>query len=94
VRFDDLIDIGFVDVGIPGSLRVDDANRPLLAAIEAAGLVDPYLVRPGQPQFPDPVLGIIPNPGRATAIAGWPVCVGAAVVDAEKYVALVVTHGD
>ena len=39
VRFDDLVDIGVGDVSIPDGLGVDHNRRPVLALIEAAGLV-------------------------------------------------------
>jgi hypothetical protein len=41
VRLDDLIDIGFGDMSIPDGVRIHDDIRPVLALIEAAGLVGP-----------------------------------------------------
>src|SRR6185503_20873409 len=43
VLLDDFVDVGAVDVGIPDRLRIDHDAGPLLAAIEAARLVDAHL---------------------------------------------------
>src|SRR6185369_1006796 len=48
VRVDDLVDVGLVDVGVPGALGVDDRHRPAGAAIQASGLVDANLARTHQ----------------------------------------------
>ena len=39
VRLDDLINIGFGDMSIPDGIRIHNNIRPMLALIEAAGLV-------------------------------------------------------
>jgi hypothetical protein len=93
VGIDDVVDIGFIDVCIPGALGVDDANGAFLAAIEATGLVNAHLARPGQAQLFYAVLCILTHPGRTTAIAGWPFRVRATVVAAKKDVPFVVRHG-
>ena len=43
VTLDDLVEIFVVDVGVPDGLGVDDQDGSGLAAVEAAGTVDPYL---------------------------------------------------
>ncbi len=53
VRLDDLINVRFVDVGVPGTFRINDAHRPFFAAVQTAGLVDADLAFTGKAQFLD-----------------------------------------
>lgn len=39
MRFDDLVDVGLGDVSVPDGFRIDDDVRPVLALIQASGLV-------------------------------------------------------
>src|SRR5688572_15618639 len=48
VRFDDLVDVVLVDIGVPDRFGVDHDHGPRGAAVEAAGLVDADLARTGQ----------------------------------------------
>jgi hypothetical protein len=42
VRFDDLVDVGFGNVPLPDCVRIDDDRRPVLALVQAAGLIRPH----------------------------------------------------
>ena len=88
----DLIDVLTVDIAVPNALGIDHADRPLVAAIQAAGLVDAHPAGSGQPQFLDPGLGMVAHVRGAATVAGRPLRVRPAIVDAEEQVALVIAH--
>ena len=69
VRFDDFVDVRFINIGIPGAFRIDHAYRPLFATVQAAGLVDAHPALTGDAQFFDLFLGIFPNPVSTTLVA-------------------------
>src|SRR5688572_1683285 len=89
---DDLVDVVLIDVGVPDSVGVDHGNRPLLAAIEAARLVDANLAGAGKLEALDAVLGVVAHLLRAAVVAAL-LAVGA-LVAAEEDVALVIAHVD
>ena len=92
VRFDDFIHISLINIGIPGTFRINHAHRPFLTPVQAARLVDAYPAFTGQAQFPDLFLGVIPNLRRTTLVAVRAVRVRAAIVDAKEDMSLVVTQ--
>ena len=81
-----------VDVGVPDLLGVDDQHRALLAAVEAAGLVDAHLARAGELELLDALLGVVLH--LLGAVAGAAVLGRVALVEAEEDVVLVEAHGD
>mgnify|MGYP003704592037 CR=1 FL=1 len=42
VNIDNFINVGLIDIGVPGALWIDHQHRTLVAAIEATGFVDAY----------------------------------------------------
>src|SRR5437762_7364572 len=59
VFLDDLVDVSAVDIRVPDRVRINDDARTLLAAVEAAGLVDAELARPGEAEFLHAALSVI-----------------------------------
>ena len=84
------VDVVAVDVRVPDAFGVDDDAGPLVAAVEAARLVDPDAALAVQVHLLDPRLGVLLHLGRVVAAAA-----GRAVladVQAEEHVAPVVAH--
>src|SRR5437764_14440875 len=90
VLLDDLVDISTVDVRIPDRLRINDDARAFLAAIEATGLVDADLARPGEAELFHAALGVVAQFACALVVAAHAPAV--ALVAAEKDVSCVMGH--
>src|SRR5210317_427126 len=58
--FYDLVNVRLVDVGIPGALGINHADRAFFATVKAASLVHTHPACPGNPQFPGLFLGVTP----------------------------------
>src|SRR5262245_18961623 len=69
VLLDDLVDVGLVDIGVPDRVRVDDDAGTLLAAIEAARLVDAHLAFTGHAERLDAALGVVAHGRGALVVA-------------------------
>ena len=59
VLIDDFVDIGMIDVLVPGFFRIDDQHGPILAAVQAACGVDADLSWPANPQLLAALLGVV-----------------------------------
>ena len=66
---DDFLDVVLVHVGVPGLLGIAHHHRVLLAAVEAASLVDANLAGTAVFQFLEPALGVIAQLGCTAAVA-------------------------
>src|SRR5260221_7634348 len=91
VLLDDLVDVGAVHVGVPDGVRIDHHARALLAAVEAAGLVDAHLPLPREAELLHALLGVVAHLRSALVVAADLPAV--ALVAAEEYVPGVVGHG-
>jgi hypothetical protein len=91
VRVDDLVDVLPIDLRVRDCVRIDDDARTLVAAVQAAGLVDADLALTAEAKLFDASLRVLLHLGRVmTAAAGGTFL---ALVQTEKDVMLVVTHG-
>jgi len=90
VLIDDFVDIGMIDVLVPGLFRIDDQHGPILAAVQAACGVDADLSWPANPQLLAALLGVVAQFLGAAVITGLAPVI--ALVGAEKDVVLVVAH--
>ena len=90
VLIDDFVDIGMIDVLVPGLFRIDDQHGPILAAVQAACRVDTDLSWPANPQLLAALLGVVAQFLGAAVITGLAPII--ALVGAEKDVVLVVAH--
>src|SRR2546423_3974056 len=90
VLLDDLVDVGVVEVRVPDAFRIDHDARPLLAAIEAAGLVDADLAFAGETELLDAALGVIADLARPLVVAADAAVV--ALVAAEEDMLCVIGH--
>jgi hypothetical protein len=86
----DFLDVFLVNIGVPDGFRIHDHDRPLIAAVEATGLVDPHLTRPLQLELGNAVFGISLHLGGAKGIAT--AFTGFALVAAEKNVMFEMAH--
>jgi hypothetical protein len=67
---DDLIEILFIHIGVPGALGIDDDDRTFLATIQASGGVDAdFILIVGDAELLDLVLDIIARLLRAVIAA-------------------------
>ena len=92
---DDLIDIFLINIGIPGSLRINHHDGTLFAAIEASGFVDSYFTLAVQVELFHAFLRVF--------LCFFCAAIGAtgatiiALIDAEKNVMLIeggIAHGN
>src|SRR6056297_387931 len=90
VALDDFLEVVFVDVGVPDSIRIDDQHRPQFATVQAAGGVGARAAGAGQPQFLEAFLGPVAQLGRAALGARRPVGALGALVGAEEQVPFVI----
>ena len=90
VLFDDLINIGFIDKGVPDLLGVDHDHRPLATAIETTGAVDTHLARLVNAQLLTTLLGVAAHRLGVEVLTAAPTVF--ALIDAEKDVMLIKTH--
>src|SRR5690349_18408782 len=90
VLVDDLVDVVLVHVGVPDLLGIDDDDRPFLAAVEAARLVDADHALAVELELLDALLGVFLH--RLGAMAGAAVLGRIALVEAKEDVVLVVAH--
>jgi hypothetical protein len=58
VLFNDLVDVLFINIGIPDVVRINDQNRSVVAAVQAARLVDADLALALEAKLADALLGI------------------------------------
>src|SRR3990170_5000308 len=91
VLLDDLVDVGLVDVGVPDRVRVHHDARSFLAAVEAAGLVDPHLAFAGEAELLDAAFRVGAQLRGALGVTGRPIA-AVALVAAEKHVLGVKRH--
>jgi type IV pilus assembly protein PilM len=84
------VDVMLVDVRVPDTLGIDDDARPLVAPVEAAGLVDADPALAVQPHLLDARLGVLLHLRRGVAAAAR--CSVLADVQAEEHVMPVVAH--
>jgi hypothetical protein len=90
--FDDLVEIAFIHVGVPGAFGINHDDRTVVAAIHASGGVDTDVVLlVGNPEFLDLVLHVIARFLRAVIVAASAAVF--ALVGAEKNMFVVKTHG-
>ena len=59
MRVDDLVDVVEVDVGVPDRFRINDDAPALVAAIQAAGLVDAHFAGAAQAERLDAFLRVL-----------------------------------
>src|SRR5262249_27528322 len=90
VLVDDLVDVALVDIGVPDRVGVDDHAGALLAAVEAAGLVDSYLALAGEPELFHALLGVVAHLRAAARVAAGTIGVRVALVTAEENVLRVI----
>jgi hypothetical protein len=90
VLLDDLVDVRLVDVRVPDLLGVHDDDRPFVAAVEAAGLVDPHLPFAGEAERLHAVLRVAAQRVGLVVLAA--VLARLALVAAEEDVVLVIAH--
>ena len=87
-----LVNVALIYVGVPNIIWVDDQHRALGTTIQTAGEVDAHLALAIQIQLLDAILGVTANALRVVLIATRAAVV--ALVDTEKNVMPVVTHGN
>jgi len=93
VRLDDLIDVRFVEIGVPDAFRIDHDHRPFFAALQASGLIDTHFALACQPELLDALFGVFLQFLRTATGAALPLA-GFALVQAEKNVMCVIrAHG-
>jgi len=63
---DDFVDVFLIHIGVPDLFRINDHHGPLLAAIQATGLVDPDLSLAVLTGFLEPLFRIITELRRPT----------------------------
>jgi len=89
---DDLVEIAFVHVGVPGALGIDHDDRAFVAAIHATGGVDADVVLLfGNPELLDLVFYVVARLLRAVVVAASAAVF--ALVGTEKYMLVVKAHG-
>src|SRR5205085_3832421 len=91
VLVDDLVDVLLVHARVPDFLRIHDHHRALVAAVQAAGLVDPDLALAVELELLDALLGVFLH--RLGAVARAAVFGSLALVEAEEDVVFVEAHG-
>ena len=92
VRFDDLIDIFLVHIGVADAIRIDHAGRSFLAAIQAARLIHTQFPRAGQAERFCLLFRVIAHLCGTTHIARGPVRTRPPVIDAKENMTLLKTH--
>src|SRR3989338_1024651 len=89
---DDLVEILFIHVAVPDALWIHHDNRPLVAAVHAAGGVDADVVpQTGNAEFGNLVFHVLARLRRAAL--GTAVAAIRAFIGAEKNMLIVKTHG-
>lgn len=88
----DLVNILFVEIGIPDTLGINDQRRTQFTAIKAACHIHPYGTLTREIEFLDATLGVVSQRfgtfSRTTSALAWGTPVGA-----EEQMVSVVTHG-
>src|SRR5438045_9565126 len=90
MRVDDFVDVVAIEVRIPDCIRVHDDDRPFLAAVETACLVDADFAFAGKAERLDPLLRIflhLERAGRGATPFGR-----VSLVAAKKDVAAAIAH--
>lgn len=89
---DDLVEVFFVDEGVPDPFRVDHQRGPLFTTIEAAGCIDAHLALPGHFHGLDALLHVPAQLGGTAFSTAWPLGALVADIGAEEKVAFVIAH--
>ena len=87
----DFVDIVLVDVGVPDVVRIDDHHRAFGTTVHATRQINAHPAFAAQVQLLDAILGVAANTLRVMLVAALASVV--ALIDTEKYVMLVITHG-
>ena len=88
---DDFVDVFFIYIRVPDIFRINHNNWTLIATVKASRIVDPYsLALAVEPHCLDTFLGVIAHGLGAMIVTAR--CSRLALVDAEKYMPLVVAH--
>ena len=91
MRLDDFVDVGIVDVGVPGAFGVDHRYRAGGAAVQATGLVHAHLARAREPCRLD--LRFAAIKARLCIVVGTAVFAIGAVVQAKEDVVFLIGCG-
>lgn len=91
---DDFVEIFLVNEGVPDPFRVDDQDRPFLAAIQATGRVHAHLALTRELKRLNPLLDIAAHLGGSTTATALTLSAFLTDIGTKKHVAFVVTHGD
>ena len=90
--FDDLVEITFIYVGVPGALGIDHDDRTFLAAIHTSGGVDAdFILWVGNAELLDLVLHIVARLLCAVIVAASPAVL--TLIGTEKNMLIVKAHG-
>jgi hypothetical protein len=90
--FDDLVEIIFINIGIPGALWINHDHGTFIAAIHASCRVDAdFVLEFGNAERFHPALHVIAGFLRAVVVAAG--FTGFALVGAEKNMFIEKTHG-
>src|ERR1700693_4674022 len=90
--FDDLVEIAFIYVGVPGALGINHDDRTFLAAIHASGGVDAdFILGVGNAELLDLVLHVVARLLRAVIVAASAAVL--TLIGAEKNMFVVKAHG-
>lgn len=92
VLLDDFVDIFLVDVAVPDRFRINDHDRSLGTAVQAAGGVDTHAALSCDAQLFAAVLGIIPQLLRPILLAALTTAL--ALIGTEKNMMFVIGHPD
>ena len=92
VRVDDFVDIGFVNVGVPNTFRIDHDHRTRGTAVQTTSPVDPYFARPRQARRFD--LRLAPIKSRLGPLLAAAGLTRLTLVKAEEDMSLVETGAD
>lgn len=89
--FDDLIEVVFINIGIPGALGIDHDDRAFVAAIHASGRVDAdFILGIGKAELLDLVLYVIARLLRTVIVAASAAVL--ALIGTEKNMLIVKAH--
>jgi hypothetical protein len=89
---DDFINVVFIDIGIPGFIRVNHDNRPFIAAIQATCIVDADFLLATQFQGFNTLFGIIAQFLSAEIVTAFGTAF--ALIGAKKDMILIIAHSN
>lgn len=87
---DDFINVVFIDIGIPCFIRVNDDNRPFIAAIKATCIIDTDFFLAAQFQGFNTLLGIVAQLLSAEIVTAFGTAL--TLIGAEKNMILIIAH--